>query len=128
MSTASSSRSLLNARRRSATYGARAAFHFCQPSPSRHVLYSAESFAADVSNSSAAFACGAAFLPSVINFSTNGRSSLAFGVVVTIRPATRGASGSSGSGRTLRIRLHAIFLNIALRCEALRPSLRPRIR
>ena len=64
----------------------------------------------------------------VISFSTIGRSSFAFGTVVTMRPATFGCPTTPSSIRTVLIRLVAILRNIAFRCEAFRPSFRPATR
>ncbi len=72
---------------------------------------------------------GSDFLARVMSFSTNGRSSLAFGTVVTIRPFTFGAFLSSASNSPrVRSRLAAMFLNMALRWVPFRPSVRPLIR
>ena len=117
---------MANARRRQATAGAIAWFHWFHLSESRHFFQSAELRSEPDANCSAAFSKAAPLRPRVTSFSTNGRSSFALGSVVTTRPGTFGRCGSSSSTETERIRLIAMFRNIALRWDALRPSFLPR--
>ena len=104
-------------RRRAAIAGAIALFHFCHSSLLRHCFHSSLPRSALVAYCCASSSDFSDRRAMVMHFSTSGRTSLALCSVVTMRPFTLGMllSKSGSVSRSVRKRLLAKFLNIALR-------------
>ena len=77
-------------RRRAASTGAIVLFHSAQPGPCRHFFHSSLFRSPAGSSRAAASNCGKARMAIVTTRSTSGRTSLAFWIVVTMRPLTLG--------------------------------------
>ena len=113
-------------RRRAVTPGDLASHHFCQASLLRQAFQASVPRSAVVANCSAAASAANPFLAIVMHFSTIGRISLAFSIVVMMRPGTLGLLASSSPySRSVKKIADARLLKSAFRCEGLRPKTRP---